>query len=53
MSPSWKGNRGAGDRLERILTAVGVDHDVKTGLDADHSSQDDHDRADLPARSPV
>jgi carboxymethylenebutenolidase len=43
------GNRGAGKRLERILTAVGVDHDVKTYADAGHSFLNDHDRADLPA----
>ena len=43
------GNRGAGDRLQRILTAVGVDHDVKTYPDAGHSFMNDHDRADLPA----
>ena len=43
------GNRGAGERLARILTAVGVDHDVKTYPDAGHSFLNDHDRADLPA----
>jgi carboxymethylenebutenolidase len=43
------GNRGAGDRLSRILTAVGVDHDVKTYPDAGHSFMNDHDPADLPA----
>ena len=43
------GNRGAGERLERILTALGVDHDVKTYPDAGHSFMNDHDRADLPA----
>ena len=43
------GNRGAGERLSRILTAVGVDHDVKTYPDAGHSFLNDHDRADLPA----
>jgi carboxymethylenebutenolidase len=43
------GNRGAGERLERILTAVGVDHDIKTYPDAGHSVMNDHDRADLPA----
>ena len=43
------GNRGAGERLERILTAVGVDHDIKTYPDAGHSFMNDHDRADLPA----
>ena len=43
------GNRGAGDRLEQVLTAVGVDHDVKTYQDAGHSFMNDHDSADLPA----
>jgi carboxymethylenebutenolidase len=43
------GNRGAGERLSRILAAVGVDHDVKTYPDAGHSFLNDHDRADLPA----
>jgi carboxymethylenebutenolidase len=43
------GLRGAGERLSRILTAVGVDHDVKTYPDAGHSFLNDHDRADLPA----
>jgi carboxymethylenebutenolidase len=43
------GNRGAGERLSRILTAVGVDHDVKTYPDAGHAFLNDHDPADLPA----
>lgn len=43
------GTRGAGERLSRVLTAVGVDHDVKTYPDAGHSFLNDHDRADLPA----
>jgi len=43
------GNRGAGERLSRILTAVGVDHDVKTYPEAGHSFMNDHDPADLPA----
>jgi carboxymethylenebutenolidase len=43
------GLRGAGDRLERILTAVGVDHDIRTYPDAGHSFMNDHDRAELPA----
>jgi carboxymethylenebutenolidase len=42
------GNRGAGERLERILTAVGVDHDITTYPDAGHSFMNAHDRADLP-----
>jgi carboxymethylenebutenolidase len=43
------GNRGAGERLSRILTAVDVDHDVKTYPDAGHAFMNDHDPADLPA----
>ena len=43
------GLRGAGDRLERILTAVGVDHDITTYPDAGHAFMNDHDRAELPA----
>jgi len=40
--------RGAADRLDRSLTAVGVDHDVKEYPDANHSFMNDHDPADLP-----
>ncbi len=43
------GLRGAGDRLSRVLAAVGVDHDVKTYPGAGHSFMNDHDPADLPA----
>jgi carboxymethylenebutenolidase len=42
------GLRGAGDRLDRILTAVGVDHDVATYPDVGHSFMNEHDRAELP-----
>jgi carboxymethylenebutenolidase len=38
------GNRGAGERLERILTAAGVDHDIKTCPGAGHSFMNEHDR---------
>ncbi len=41
-------NRGAGERLSRVLTAVGVDHDVTTYPGAGHSFMNDHDPADLP-----
>jgi carboxymethylenebutenolidase len=37
-----------GERLERILTAVGVAHDIKSYPDAGHSFMNAHDRADLP-----
>ena len=40
--------RGAADRLERALTAVGVDHDVKEYPGAGHGFLNDHDPADLP-----
>jgi carboxymethylenebutenolidase len=43
------GNRGTGERLERVLTSVGVEHDVRTYDDAGHSFMNDHDPADLPA----
>ncbi len=43
------GLRGAADRLSQVLSAVGVDHDVKTYPDAGHSFMNDHDPADLPA----
>jgi carboxymethylenebutenolidase len=42
------GLRGAGDRLARILAAVGVEHDITTYPDAGHSFMNDHDRAELP-----
>ena len=39
--------RGAADRLERALSAAGVDHDVKEYPDAGHSFLNNHDRADV------
>lgn len=39
--------RGAADRLERVLSAAGVDHDVKEYPDAGHSFLNNHDRADV------
>ena len=38
--------RGAAARLERALTAVGVDHDVKEYPDAGHAFLNDHEGAD-------
>jgi carboxymethylenebutenolidase len=38
---------GAADRLERALSAVGVDHDVKEYPDAGHAFLNNHDRGDL------
>ncbi len=35
-------------RLERVLTAVGIDHDVKEYPDAGHAFLNDHDPADVP-----
>ncbi|WP_406833038.1 dienelactone hydrolase family protein [Pedococcus sp. KACC 23699] len=43
-----RANRGTGDRLERILTAVGVDHDIRTYPEAGHAFLNDHDPADVP-----
>ena len=37
--------RGAADRLERALTAVGVEHDVKEYPEAGHAFLNDHDGA--------
>jgi carboxymethylenebutenolidase len=36
-------NRGIAEQLERVLTAVGADHDVKEYPDAGHSFLNDHD----------
>ena len=44
-----RANRGTGERLDRTLTAVGVDHDIKTYPDAGHSFLNDHDPDDVPA----
>jgi carboxymethylenebutenolidase len=37
----------AAERLERALTTLGVDHDVKIYPDAGHGFINDHDPADL------
>lgn len=44
-----RANRGTGERLERLLTAVGVDHDIKTYSEAGHSFLNNHDPAEAPA----
>jgi carboxymethylenebutenolidase len=44
-----RANRGTAERLDRVLTAVGVDHDIKTYPDAGHSFLNDHDPDDVPA----
>jgi carboxymethylenebutenolidase len=41
--------RGRAARLDRALTAAGVEHDVKEYPDAGHSFLNDHDPADVPA----
>ena len=43
-----KSLRGAAARLERILTAAGVPHDVKEYADAGHSFLNDHDPSSIP-----
>ena len=47
-APRTASLRGAADRLERALTAVGVDHDVKEYPEAGHAFLNDHDPADVP-----
>ena len=38
-------NRGTAEKLDRVLTAVGVDHDVKEYPDAGHAFMNDHEGA--------
>jgi len=44
-----RSNRGAAQRLERLLTDLGVDHDIKEHPDAGHSFVNDHNPAQAPA----
>lgn len=44
----WPGVRGVPDRLERVLTAAGIDHDIKVYPDAGHGFLNDHDPTELP-----
>jgi carboxymethylenebutenolidase len=44
----WPGVRRIPDRLEPMLTAAGIDHDVKVYPDAGHGFLNDHDPAELP-----
>ena len=37
----------AGERLERALTALGADHDIKVCPDAGHGFVNDHDPVDM------
>ena len=39
--------RSAAYRLERVLTSLGVDHDVKVYPDAGHGFMNDHDPLDM------
>jgi dienelactone hydrolase len=41
-------NRRTAERLERVLTAAGVDHDIKEYPSAGHGFLNDHDPSDLP-----
>ena len=36
------------ERLERVLSAAGIDHDVKVYADAGHAFMNDHDDDDIP-----
>jgi carboxymethylenebutenolidase len=44
----WPGTRGVADRLESMLTAAGVEHDIKVYPEAGHGFLNDHDPAELP-----
>jgi carboxymethylenebutenolidase len=44
----WPGIRKVPDRLESMLTAAGVEHDIKVYPDAGHGFLNDHDPAELP-----
>jgi carboxymethylenebutenolidase len=44
----WPAVRGVPDRLEPILTAAGIDSDIKMYPDAGHGFLNDHDRSEIP-----
>jgi carboxymethylenebutenolidase len=44
----WPGMQRVPDRLESILAAAGVEHDIKVYPDAGHGFLNDHDPAELP-----
>jgi carboxymethylenebutenolidase len=44
----WPGTRSVPARLESMLTAAGVEHDIKVYPDAGHGFLNDHDPAELP-----
>ncbi len=44
----WPGIRKVPERLERMLSEAGVEHDIKVYPDAGHGFLNDHDPAELP-----
>jgi carboxymethylenebutenolidase len=44
----WPGVRSVPERLEPVLTAAGIEHDIKVYPDAGHGFLNDHDPAELP-----
>jgi carboxymethylenebutenolidase len=44
----WPGMRRVPDRLESMLTASGIEHDIKLYPDAGHGFLNNHDPAELP-----
>ena len=44
----WPGMRSVPDRLEAMLTAAGIEHDIKVYPGAGHGFLNDHDPAELP-----
>ena len=44
-----RGNRGTAQKLDRVLQALAVDHDVKEYPDAGHAFLNDHERAGDPS----
>jgi carboxymethylenebutenolidase len=44
----WPGMRPVPDRLESMLSAAGVEHDIKVYPDAGHGFLNDHEPAELP-----
>jgi carboxymethylenebutenolidase len=44
----WPGVRNVPERLEPLLTAAGIEHDIKRYPEAGHGFLNDHDPAELP-----